>query len=125
MGDLRQLKEEYWKVLCRTRKSGRIAQTVKDRVEAGWDRFDGDVVMEALRIHMSRYPGYKESYTVGIMRNLQKRKDAGGRVKTENKFNQFEQHDYDFDAIQKALEKNVWTDAEGGKGQDERGLAGI
>lgn len=115
MGDLKQLKEEYWKVLSRTRRSGRIAQSVKERVEAGWDRFDEDVVMEALRIHMSRYPGYKESYTVGIMRNLQKRKDAGGRVKTENKFNQFEQHDYDFDAIQKALEKNVWTDAEGGK----------
>ena len=119
MGDLKQLKEEYWKVLCRTRKSGRIAQTVKDRVEGGWDKFDEDVVMEALRIHMSRYPGYKESYTVGIMRNLQKRKGAGGRVKQENKFNQFEQHDYDFAAIQKALEKNVWTGAQGGKGQDE------
>ena len=107
MGDLKQLKEEYWKVLSRTRNSGRIAQSVKDRVEAGWDRFDGDVVMEALRIHMSRYPGYRESYTIGIMRNLQKRKDAGGKVKTENKFNQIEQHDYDFDAIQRALEKKL------------------
>ncbi len=115
MGDLKQLKEEYWKVLCRTRKSGRIALSVKIRVEAGWDRFDDDVVMEALRIHMSRYPGYKESYTVGIMRNIQKRKDAGGRVKQENKFNQFGQHDYDFDAIQRALEKDIWDGQEGGK----------
>lgn len=115
MGDLSQLKEEYWKILRYTRKSGRIAQSVRERAEAGWDRFDEDVVMEALQIHMSRYPGYKESYTVGIMRNLQKRKDTGGRVKTENKFNQLEQHDYDFDAIQRALEKNVWTDAEGGR----------
>lgn len=103
MGELAQLKEEYWKVLSRTRKSGRIAQTVKTRVEASWDRYDDEVVAEALRIHISRYPGYKESYTIGIMRNLQKRKDAGGTVKAENKFNQLDQHDYDFDAIEKAL----------------------
>ncbi len=115
MDNLEQIKEEYWKVLSRTRKSGRIAQSVKDRVEGSWDKFDGEVVAEALRIHMSRYPGYKESYTIGIMRNLQKRKDTGGRVKQENKFNQFKQHDYDFDAIQMALEKNIWENAEGGE----------
>lgn len=114
MDNLRQLKEEYWKVISRTRKSGRIAQTVRDRVEAGWERFDEEVVREALQIHISRYPGYKESYTVGIMRNLQKRKDAGGRVKQENKFNQFKQHDYDFDAIQRALEKDIGESVEGG-----------
>lgn len=106
MGDLKQLKEEYWKVLSRTRKSGRIAQSVKARVEAVWDRFDEDVVMEALRIHMSRYPGYKESYTVGIMRNLQKRKDAGGRVKQENRFNQFKQNEYDFEQLEKEILAN-------------------
>ena len=114
MGGLKQLKEEYWNVLRWTRSSGRIAQSVKDRVEKEWERYDEDVVMEALRIHMTRYPGYKETYTVGIMRNIQKRKDAGGRVKQENKFNQFEQHDYNFDEIQKALEKNIWEDG-GGK----------
>lgn len=115
MGGLEQLKEEYWKTIRYTRKSGRIARAVKDRVEKSWERYDEDVVMEALRIHMSRYPGNKENYTVGIMRNIQKRKDAGGRVKQENKFNQFEQHDYNFDAIQRALEKDIWADAEGGK----------
>lgn len=107
MGGLSQVKEEYWKVLCRTRKSGRIAPSVRERAEAGWERFDEDVVMEALQIHTSRYPGYKESYTVGIMRNLQKKKDAGGGVKAENKFNQIEQHNYDFDAIQRALERKA------------------
>ncbi len=106
MGDLRQLKEEYWKILRYTRKSGRIAPSVKERAEAGWERFDEDVVMEALQIHMSRYPGYKESYTVGIMRNLQKRKDAGGRVKTENKFNQFQQNEYDFEQLEKEILAN-------------------
>lgn len=106
MGDLKQLKEEYWKVLSRTRKSGRIAPSVKERVEADWDRFDEDVVTEALRIHMSRYPGYKESYTVGIMRNLQKRKDAGGRIRQENKFNQFKQNEYDFEQLEKEILAN-------------------
>lgn len=106
MGDLKQLKEEYWKVLSRTRNSGRIAQSVKDRVEKNWERYDEDVIMEALRIHMSRYPGYRETYTVGIMRNIQKRKDAGGRVKQENKFNQFQQNDYDFDQLEKEILAN-------------------
>lgn len=106
MGDMKQLKEAYWRVLSRTRKSGRIAPSVMERVESGWDRFDEDVVMEALRIHMSRYPGYKESYTVGIMRNLQKRKDAGGRVKQENRFNQFQQNEYDFEQLEKEILAN-------------------
>lgn len=106
MSGLEQLKEEYWKVLSRTRNSGRIAQSVKDRVEKNWERYDEDVIMEALRIHMSRYPGYKETYTVGIMRNIQKRKDAGGRVKQENKFNQFKQNEYDFDQLEKEILAN-------------------
>lgn len=106
MGDLKQLKEEYWKVLSRTRSSGRIAQSVKERVEESWDRYDADVVMEALRIHISRYPGYRETYTTGIMRNIQKRKDAGGRVKQENKFNQFKQNEYDFDQLEKEILAN-------------------
>lgn len=107
MGEFEQLKEEYWKVVSYTRKSGRISQSVKRQMEEKWNQYDQDVVMEALRIHKDRYPGYKESYTIGIMRNLQKKKEAGGVVKAENKFNQIEQHDYDFDAIQRALERKA------------------
>ena len=72
-----ELKDNYWKVVSRTRTSGRISPSVKERVEASWQRFDEDVISEALRIHISRYPTYKENYTVGIMRNLQRQKDAG------------------------------------------------
>ena len=106
MGNFDAVKKEYWKRVSRTRKSGRIAQSVKDRVEGIWGRYDYDVVMEALRIHMSRYPDYNEQYTVGIMRNLQKRKDAGGRIKQENRFNQFEQNTYDFDQLEKEILAN-------------------
>lgn len=72
-----ELRRAYWKVVSRTRRSGRISQSVIDRVEASWERFAPDVVEEALRIHRDRYAGYKENYTIGIMRNLQRDKDAG------------------------------------------------
>lgn len=106
MGRLEEKKEEYWKILARTRKSGRIAEPVRNRMEGTWKRFDEDVVMEALQIHMDRYPMYRETYTVGIMRNLQKRKDATGSIRTENRFNRMEQNNYDFEQLEKELLAN-------------------
>lgn len=99
-------KKEYWKVLSRTRKSGRIADSVKKRTEGAWERFDGDVVMEALQIHMDRYPAYRETYTVGIMRNLQKQKDATGKVRRDNPFNRIKQNNYDFEQLEKEILAN-------------------
>ena len=72
-----ELRKSYWKVVSRTRQSGRISQSVIQKAEASWQRFAPDVVEEALRIHRDRYAGYKENYTIGIMRNLQRDKDAG------------------------------------------------
>ena len=106
MGNLEELKKEYWKVLARTRKSGRISQSVKDKEEERWKQFDGDVVAEALRIHISNYPDYKETYTRGIMRNLKLKKERTGMVGKENAFHGFRKNDYDFDALEKALVNN-------------------
>ncbi len=106
MNKVEEKKKEYWKIISRTRKSGRIAESVKSRIEGTWERFDDDVVMEALRIHMCRYPMHRETYTVGIMRNLQKRKDATGKIKTDNPFNRIEQKDYDFEQLEKELLAN-------------------
>lgn len=106
MGKLEQLKKEYWQVVSKTRQSGRISQSVKDKEEEYWSGFDEDVIMEALRIHISSYPSYKESYTRGIMRNLQLKKDKTGKAGRENKFNDFEQNTYDFDELEKALVSN-------------------
>lgn len=106
MEKLQEKKAEYWKIISRTRKSGRIAESVKRRIEGTWERFDDDVVIEALQIHMSRYQMYRETYTVGIMRNLQKRKDMAGRIKTDNPFNRMEQADYDFEQLEKELLAN-------------------
>lgn len=101
----RDLKEKYWFCIRKTRKSGRVAQSVIDRVEKSWEAFELEVVEEALRIHTARYPDYKENYTIGIMRNLQKQKAAGQPVRQEqkNKFFNFKQRDYDFKELERQL----------------------
>ena len=48
---------------------------------AYWRRFDADVVVAALREHIAQRPEYRESYTRGIMRNMQAAKDGGKKAK--------------------------------------------
>lgn len=106
MTKLEEKKAAYWKAISRTRKSGRIADSVRQRIEGTWERFDEDVVLEALQIHMQRYPMYRETYTVGIMRNLQRQKAATGKARQDNPFNRIEQNNYDFDELEKELLAN-------------------
>lgn len=105
---MNELRENYWRTVSRTRISGRIAQGVKAKTEKLWEQFDEDVVREALRIHTDRYPGYRETYTIGIMRNLQRRKDAGGAgvKKTQNSFNSGMKNDYDVDELERQILAN-------------------
>ncbi len=105
---MEELKEKYWRILSRTRKSGRISPNVKQKAEQGWARFDGDVIKEALEIHISSYPHYKENYTIGIMRNLQRQKEAGRTAvhKKAGSFNSGMKHDYDMDAIERQILAN-------------------
>lgn len=103
---MRELIENYWKVISRTRKSGKISSSVRERVEASWKSFDEDVIEEALRIHINRYPTYKESYTIGIMRNLQQQKQEGKTVKKKNSFTPKMQTDYNFEELEKQLLNN-------------------
>ena len=98
-----ELRENYWKVISRTRKSGKISPSVRERAEMQWKAYDEDVVKEALQIHINRYPEYKETYTIGIMRNLQKRKQSG--VKPKISFGMKEKQDYDFDELERLLLK--------------------
>lgn len=106
MAKIEELKEQYWRVLAHTRKSCRIAESVKEKSEKKWKDFDEDVVLEALQIHIDRYKPYKESYTIGIMRNLQKKKDMTGKIKNENQFNQFMHTEYDFEALEREILAN-------------------
>lgn len=106
MANIKELKMQYWRVVSGTRKSGRIAESVKMRIEKKWDSYDDDVILEALQIHIDRYKAYKETYTIGIMRNLQKKKDMTGKIKNENQFNQFMHTDYDFEALEREILAN-------------------
>lgn len=105
-----ELRKSYWKVVSRTRQSGRISQSVIQKTEASWERFSPDVVEEALKIHRDRYAGYKENYTIGIMRNLQRDKDAGRpigqRPATAAWSGQNLKRGYDYDALEKELLAN-------------------
>lgn len=103
-----ELKEKYWRTISRTRISGRIAQGVKAKTEKAWEQFDEDVVREALRIHIDRYPNYKETYTTGIMRNLQRAKNERlpAVQKPTNIFNSGMQNDYDMEELEKQILAN-------------------
>lgn len=106
MSGLEELKEKYWRTVSQTRKSGRIAGSVKERIEQEWKRFDEEVVLEALRIHINRYKDYKENYTIGIMRNLQKQKNITGRVGNSNQFNNMMNREYDMESLERELLAN-------------------
>lgn len=103
----KELKERYWTLVRRTRKSGRISKSVIEKEEEYWSRFPDDVVEEALRIHTERYRTYKECYTRGIIRNLAKQKESGKPVSKRNQFLDFEQRDYDFSGLEKELVNNL------------------
>lgn len=101
-----ELKENYWRTIRRTRSSGRISPSVIEKTQAQWEQFDESVIRQALEIHISRYPGYKENYTLGIMRNLQRDKDSN-REHRQQQFKQFEQQsDIDFEALEQELTEN-------------------
>lgn len=101
---MENLKKRYWETIRKTRSSGRISPSVIEKTEKKWEQFDKETVREALDIHISRYPGYKENYTLGIMRNLQREKQAGAKpAARRNSFNNFPQRDYDYAELERRL----------------------
>lgn len=62
--------DQYIHVLAATRKTGKIAPSVLAKEMEYWSRFPPEVVVEALQIHIRKYPAKKEAYTRGIMREL-------------------------------------------------------
>lgn len=110
MAEFEELKEQYWRTLAYTRKSGRISPNVKKKAEAQWDKYPQGIVEEALRIHIRQYrdPSYKENYTLGIMRNLLKQSQAGLRKPAEgkNSFRDYKQNEYDWDALLEKVRVN-------------------
>lgn len=75
---------EYWETIRFTRKSARIADSVKIREMEYWLRFPPDVVIEALKIHCTRYHTKQEDYTRGIMRRLMREKELEQKAQEQS-----------------------------------------
>lgn len=87
--------------------------------------FETDVILDACERTVLATDSHRFKYADGILNRWYKagvhhkndiktldethQKAKTGRQTTTNKFNQFKQHDYDFDAIQRALEKEIIT----------------
>lgn len=94
---MENLKKRYWAIISATRKGGKISQSIKDKEETYWSQFPENIIKAALEVHIEKYYSYRESYTRGIMRNMLKQQEAGRRIGKqvkENKFNNFETHNY-------------------------------
>lgn len=86
--------------------------------------FENDVILDACERTVLATNNHRFEYAEGILKSWYKagvhhqgdiksldenhhRAKAARPAASANKFNQFTQHDYDFDAIQRALEKNI------------------
>lgn len=78
----RKVIEQYFECLREGRLTGKISEAILEREVKYWEKFSTDVVIEALRIHVRDYPSHRESYTRGIMRNLQ---NQGFRRKSQQR----------------------------------------
>lgn len=66
----RRIIEAYWAILRRTRKSGKIADSVLLKELAYWAKYPPNLVQRAIQIHIQRHHSKREAYTRGILRGL-------------------------------------------------------
>ncbi|MDO7788805.1 replication protein [Desulforamulus aquiferis] len=64
----------YWQMISRTHKNRTIPSTNVAKEMNYWERFPVGIVMEAIELHLCKYPGKNQDYTAGIMRRLLKEK---------------------------------------------------
>ena len=82
--------KKYFEVLADTRLTGKLSDGIKNREVKYWERFSVPVVIQALYIHIQKYPYAKETYTRGIMRNLEAQGYQGQVNQTRSKRKDFE-----------------------------------
>lgn len=68
----------YWDTIRFTRKTGQVSDGIKQNELEYWAKFDPEVVIQALKIHIEKYPHIRENYTRGILRNLRGGSVHGG-----------------------------------------------
>ncbi len=82
--------KKYFEVLADTRLTGKLSEGIRNREIKYWERFSVPVVIQALSIHIQKYPYAKETYTRGIMRNLEAQGYQGQVNQTRSKRKDFE-----------------------------------
>ena len=82
--------KKYFEVLADTRLTGKLSEGIKNREVKYWERFSVPVVIQALSIHIQKYPSMRETYTRGIMRNLEAQGYQGQVNQTRSKRKDFE-----------------------------------
>jgi phage replication O-like protein O len=77
--------KQAFQVISSTRKSNRIAESVKLNILKSWERYPAETVMTGIRTYLSKGyhdQGKKEAYLLGIIRNngnLQERENTTGK----------------------------------------------
>ena len=82
--------KKYFEVLADTRLTGKLSEGIRNREIKYWERFSVPVVIQALSIHIQKYHYAKETYTRGIMRNLEAQGYQGQVNQTRSKRKDFE-----------------------------------
>ncbi|RJX18536.1 MAG: hypothetical protein C4570_06560 [Ammonifex sp.] len=70
--------KRYWTMIRRTRKGNRLAMSVVQAWMDKWSTFPPELVIQAMKLHIEKYPNRREEYTHGIIRGL-KRDMEGAR----------------------------------------------
>lgn len=72
-----KLNKEYWAAIRKTRKSGKVAESVIHKNMEKWNKYDPIIVYYSLKTHVEAHEDKEEKYTIGIMRktSLEEAKD--------------------------------------------------
>ena len=100
----RNIINEYWETIRFTRKTCTVSDGIKRNELEYWSKFPTDKVIDALRIHIDKYPCHRENYTRGIMRNI-RTSTSGNQQRKRPTFDNFEKRIYDPDELKKKLLK--------------------
>lgn len=73
------LLEQYFDRIRLTRKSGKLSENIRKRQLEYFSKYPKNIVLEAIKIHLKKYPGMREDYTRGILRNLAREAEHGHR----------------------------------------------
>ena len=99
--------EEYWISIRFTRKTCKISDGIRLNEMLYWSKFPTDKVIEALKIHIAKYPFHRESYTRGILRNVNEARtsSAAQQLNQRPTFNNFRGREYDAKELKERLLK--------------------